>query len=332
MRSERLLLALDTGAIELPATGDILVLRPRAEDDLQDLPKSRLVLVTGFKPDYDSFEKRGYRVAAKAEGPYATTLVCLPRSREMARALLAEAAALTAPEGQILVDGQKTDGVEAVFRELRDKGADLGAVTTKAHGRIFSLKAGLDLSDWHATPSETEGFTTQPGVFSADGPDRASVLLAATLPAKLSSRVIDLGAGWGYLSRAILARKGVETLDLVEAEALSLDCAKHNIQDPRARFHWANATTWKPAIPAQTVISNPPFHNGRDADPALGMAFIRAASMMLTTSGSLWLVANRHLPYDKTLNDHFKEVEDIGNDRSFRIIRASRPIQGPPRK
>ena len=54
------------------------------------------------------------------------------------------------------------------------------------------------------------GFTTVPGVFSADAPDRGSVLLAAALPAKLPARVADLGAGWGYLSRAILARDGVQ--------------------------------------------------------------------------------------------------------------------------
>ena len=33
-------------------------------------------------------------------------------------------------------------------------------------------------------------------------PDRGSALLAAALPAKLGGKVVDLGAGWGYLSRA----------------------------------------------------------------------------------------------------------------------------------
>jgi 16S rRNA (guanine1207-N2)-methyltransferase len=41
---------------------------------------------------------------------------------------------------------------------------------------------------------------TRPGVFSADGPDPASQALAAHLPEKLPTRMVDLGAGWGWLS------------------------------------------------------------------------------------------------------------------------------------
>ncbi len=53
------------------------------------------------------------------------------------------------------------------------------------------------------------------------------------LPAQLPARMADLGAGWGYLSRAVLDRPGVTSLDVIEAEALALDCAKANLPDPR---------------------------------------------------------------------------------------------------
>jgi len=156
------------------------------------------------------------------------------------------------------------------------------------------------------------GFVTRPGVFSADGSDRGSVLLAAALPEKIKGHVADLGAGWGYLSRAILAHDGVKSLDLVEADREALDCARENITDPRAVFHWADATSFKPARPWDVVVMNPPFHTSRAADPELGAAFIRAAHRGLLPSGSLWLVANRHLPYDRILTPLFRNVEDIG--------------------
>ena len=48
---------------------------------------------------------------------------------------------------------------------------------------------------------------------------------------------------------------------------------------------------------------------------------------MLSPPGVLWLVANRHLPYDRALTALFREVQDIGGDAAFRVIRASHPLR-----
>ena len=326
MRSARLDLALDSGVLSLPESGAIFIFRPRAGDDLSAFPKDRVTVVQGFRPDHDSFSALGYRVVVRAEGEAAAALVCLPRSKAEARALIAEATAHVVAGGAVIVDGQKTDGIDTMAREIRAR------VTTteplaKAHGRIFAFAAGPLFPDWTAGDVVTDGFVTRPGVFSADGPDRGSVLLAAALPAKLPARIVDLGAGWGYLARAILSREGVKQLDLVEAEAAALDCARVNVTDPRARFHWADAMTFKPDGVVDAVVMNPPFHITRAADPALGAGFIRAAAAMLHPGGVLWLVANRHLPYGAVLAETFRDVEEIGGGGAFRLIRAARPIR-----
>jgi 16S rRNA (guanine1207-N2)-methyltransferase len=98
-----------------------------------------------------------------------------------------------------------------------------------------------------------------------------------------------------------------------------------NVADPRARFHWADATSWRPETLLDAVVMNPPFHTGRAAHPALGAAFIRAARRMLAPDGSLWLVANRHLPYDAVLSDCFLEVRDVAGGSGFRVIQAIKP-------
>lgn len=331
MRSARLSLALDSGALALPADGPIAVIGPQAGEDLSALPRSRVVIVTGFRPDHEAFATAGWTCARHAPAGSAAALVCLPRAREAALARIAEAAAAVQPGGPVAVDGQKTDGIEPVLRQLRaalPEGA-LSDPVTKAHGRLAVFAAGAgDLSAWTARPRRIEGdFVTRPGVFSADAPDPGSVLLAAALPPALPGRVVDLGAGWGYLAHAVLAREGVTRLDLVEADAEALDCARQNIADPRAAFHWADATRWRPDRPAQHVVMNPPFHIGREADPALGVAFLRAAAAMLAPEGVLWLVANRHLPYDAPLGALFHRVDPLGGDGTFRLVRA----QGPRR-
>jgi 16S rRNA (guanine1207-N2)-methyltransferase len=326
MRSARLSLALETGALTLPAGGRLAVYGPKLGDDLSALPRDRVVVLTGFKPDHDHFAA-GYAVTP--EPPYAAAVVCLPRSREAARALIARAAAEVGPGGWIAVDGQKTDGIDTALKDLRGR-VDLSDSLSKAHGKLASFPAGPDLSDWAAQPSVVDGFQTLPGIFSADGPDPGSVMLAASLPEKLGGKVADLGAGWGFLAAEILKRPGVKRLDLVEAEADALTCAKVNVTDPRARFHWADATGWRPETLLDVVVMNPPFHTGRTADPALGAAFIRAARRMLAPSGELWLVANRHLPYDAVLADSFLEVRDIAGDSRFRVIQAIKPKRAKP--
>ena len=323
-------MALNTGAVVLPASGTVAVIRPRIGDDLSALPKDRVQVITGFRPDYDYFVQQGWSVVRAMSGPYSAAVVCLPRAKAEARAFLAQATSHVNPGALIVVDGQKTDGVDSVYKDLRAIVA-VSEALAKAHGKIFSFAAGPELAAWNAPQNQlADGYVTQPGVFSADRPDRGSALLAAALPAKLPARVVDLGAGWGYLSRAILAREGVASLDLVEAEENALVCARLNIIDPRAAFHWADATSFRPAQPVGAVVCNPPFHTSRDADPALGIAFLVAAHRMLSGSGVLYLVANRHLPYDRILATLFRDVENIGGDAAFKLTRAAVPIRARP--
>ena len=309
MRSARLEMALHTGLLGLSAGGPVVVYRPHIGDDLTPLGRGRVVVQTGFRPDHDHFAGLGHAVQPAA--PYSAGVVCLPRAKAQARAMIAVALAEVAAGGPVLVDGQKTDGVDAVLNDCRAAGLAPGAALAKAHGRAFVLRAGPAPAGWAAERRGIAGgFVTSPGSFSADAPDAGSVLLAAALPAVIKGRVLDLGAGWGFLARAVLDRPGVTELHLVEAEAEALDCARENVTDPRAIFHWADATSFRAPHLAQTVVMNPPFHQGRAADLTLGLNFLKAAQRNLAPDGALYMVANRHLPYAPALAGLFRQVEE----------------------
>ncbi len=312
----------------LPPDGRILLLRPRAEHDLHGLPKERLHLVQGFRPDFDALQAQCFAVSPEPEGDYGAAFVFVPRARAEAEALLAEAAMRTVPGGSIWVDGAKTDGIDGILKAVRAR-LPVDEPISKAHGKIFRFTAPgpAALADWAGqiyTPAP--GFQTVPGVFSAEAVDRGSALLGAALPARMPARVADLGAGWGWLSAQVLAREGVEECHLIEAEYAALACARANITDPRARFHWADARNYRPEARFGAVVMNPPFHTARSADPALGLAFITAAQAMLSLSGTLYMVANRHLPYVAHLKTLFREVDELGDDPGYRLIRAQRPL------
>jgi 16S rRNA (guanine1207-N2)-methyltransferase len=319
MSASRLFLAAEAGLFD-PGQGRVLAFRPPADAVLEPLDRGRTLVVHGSRPAHDRFEAEGWQVATGPSGTFDAAIVFLPREKTRARAMIAEAARHA--RGPLVIDGTKTDGVEGVLRDLRAR-ARVGEVISKAHGKIFAVTGG-SFGDWAAGPVSVGGFTIAPGLFSADGPDPGSVALADVLP-PLRGAVADLGAGWGYLSARILTSPAVTELHAVESEHEGVACISQNVTDPRLAVHWADATRWRPARPLDVVVTNPPFHPGRRPDPSLGRAFIAAAGTMLGPRGSLWLVANRHLPYEAALRATFRQVGEIEGDSGFKLFHAEGP-------
>lgn len=322
--SDRLRLAVENGHVVLPSEGNILLIGAHEDTDFAffDSPRTK-------------FRCRSYRACREAERAgvhepfpnteYAGAVVFLPRARDEQRASIRFARSQTA--GPIVVDGNKTDGVEALLREVRGL-ADVSEPWSKSHGKVFSISGG-EFGDWPVLEPHLaqDGWWRAPGVFSADGIDPASAFLAENLPASLPGTSVDLGAGWGFLARAVLERANVEKVILVEDDILALTCALRNLEHFSAEFEHSDALTWQPTRPVDHVVTNPPFHVGRAADPSLGQGFIRAAARMLKPKGHLWLVANRHLPYEGTLKDAFRTVELHAENPSFKIFHATSPTR-----
>ncbi|MGX9355194.1 class I SAM-dependent methyltransferase [Roseobacteraceae bacterium S113] len=314
--SSRLSMARDAG-LELPE-GSVTLWGATPESDLSALTQPQLI-------------SRDARVHARFPGtleaptePSAASIVIVSREKKRARDHIAQAAANT--QGLLIIDGQKTDGIEPLFKELKRRGAVAGPIAgpiAKAHGKLFWLETAPDLSDWRAQPLQVDGLHSMAGVFSADKVDTGSRLLAQALPAKLGASVLDLGAGWGWLS-AQMVQDGRE-IHMVETDGVALDCARANV--PGATAFWADVTTWQHRQLYDAVVMNPPFHEGRKGTPDLGQAFIAKAAQVLKPSGQLFMVANRHLPYEDTLAKLFAKTEEIGGDGRFKLFRATRPTR-----
>ena len=300
-------------------------MRPPLTYDMNSLDRGQVTVLSSFRPDASGWANAGYPVVQDL-ADCDMAIVVVPRAKALARAMIAEAATKAKV---VVVDGAKTDGVDSLFKACRKA---LGTVPslTKAHGRIFWFDTTDAFADWAAPPPAMgdHGYVTTAGVFSDGAVDAGSQLLVAALPPKLPSRMADLGAGWGYLAGPVLERSGVSSLDLIEAEALSLACARENVQDPRATFIWGDATTHQPPTAYDGIIMNPPFHTIRAADPSLGRDFITSAARMLAGHGKLWMVANRHLPYEQTLRDAFRNVDIIAQNNAFKVFHATRPKRG----
>lgn len=331
------------GLLRWPQDGDVLFLRAREGAALHAWRQQAFACTQPFKPEADRLQRIGATLLEEDALPAAKfplVLVLPPRQREEARALLAKACAAVAPGGIVIASVANDEGAksrEADFKQLA------GALTTisKHHCRVSWTRpdavfdaatlarwAGADVPRIQRSVEVPGGeFQTRPGVFAWDRVDAASKMLADALPDDLSGRVADFGAGWGYLSMQVLARcKQVTSLDLYEADARSLALADENLADAHlpVHCHWQDVTRGVDEH-FDAIICNPPFHAlGRGDRPDIGRAFIAAAANALKPGGRLWLVANRHLPYEQALGGGFAQVRTLAQNGGFKIVEATK--------
>ena len=121
MTESRITLAREAGLFDWPSGPIAVFAAGKGPEALTEVPKDRTTVVSKFRPEYEKLESAGWRVTPEAPDAADLSIVFLPRARGVARSRIAEAAGLT--RGPVVVDGQKTDGIEGILRDLRANAA-----------------------------------------------------------------------------------------------------------------------------------------------------------------------------------------------------------------
>ena len=282
-----------------------------------------LVCEQGFRPLFLELEQSSARVAPSIddEGRYAGTLILTHRSRDLNRAHLMHALARTSPGGLIVVAGEKTSGI-ASLKKWAAGFVPVVDTFSKFHAQAFVVRAGSEPDDPPTLAKDCEHL----GLFGGGKIDAGSQLLARTFDGSISGSVADFCAGTGYLTRELLERSNPTSIALFEAEYRGVEIARRDL-DHRTiplSFHWTDLTSEPVAKTFDWIIMNPPFHEGRAADPSLGQSMIRASAGALQRGGKLRMVANRQLPYENTLRDVFGAFNEIIAESGFKVLQATK--------
>jgi 16S rRNA (guanine1207-N2)-methyltransferase len=133
-----------------------------------------------------------------------------------------------------------------------------------------------------------------------------------------------LGAGAGLIGLACATLPGVSQVHMVDTAWIAVEAMKLTIAaNPNlksAPLRTEHADVLKADSGAyDVVVTNPPFHDGREEDRQLIARFARAAAQRLRPRGRLLAVCNTHLPYRDALESHFGRVEIAWEDSRFRI-------------
>lgn len=254
-------------------------------------------------------------------------LVLAPPGTVERRSTTALALRALAPGGTLTILAPKDKGGSRIAKELMAFGCAVSE-TSRRHHRICTCErpsrlTGIDeaLAEGGPRLDEVLGLWTWPGVFSWNRIDPGSMLLEQTMP-PFSGRGADFGCGIGVLARTILASPAVEHLGMLDIDRRAVEMAARNIADSRAETRWTDVRSGTGLQGLNFVVMNPPFHDGGAEDQSLGQSFIRRAAEALRPGGVLWLVANRHLPYEGVLKPLFRRVTLKAEAGGYKIYEA----------
>ncbi len=309
-----------------------LFLRARAHPDLP-----QAVMQQTHRAEFDRLLASGFKPVLREEGLFDACLYLGTPQREENLANFGRGLLALRPGGLFLCAMPNDLGAaryEKILRQL----APLQVQFSKYHARVFGILLGPEVdrqvllemaARGELRRSESTGFFTCPGIFGWEKVDEGSALLARSLPEDLSGCGADLGAGYGYLAHQILlSRKNVARLDLFEAEELALQAARMNLQDLESSAavgsHWHDVTTGIPPGQYDWIVMNPPFHQGHKRSLELGQRFVRLAAQGLRRDGVLYMVANRHLPYEAILGKVLGKVRALAVTPGFKVLSAWR--------
>jgi len=265
-------------------------------------------------------------IASVPDESFTTVTVRAPAGAVERRFVLAQALRVLTPGGRMTAFAPKDRGGLRLKKELEALGCEVGE-SARRHNRIClvvrpAVIKGLAEAIAAGAPRQISenGLWTQPGVFSWDRLDAGTNALLQVLP-PFAGAGADFGAGIGLLALNVLASPKVTKLTLVELDRRALDVARRNVSDPRAEFVWGDVRQTE-LKDLDFIVSNPPFHDGGGEDKTLGQAFIASAAAALRKGGALWMVANRHLPYEAILGESFAKVGLAAEGGGYKVFEA----------
>lgn len=253
---------------------------------------------------------------------YDRIVLSLPQGREARAVIFTQAARRLTPGGILLVIGETRMGIRPAHTTLSELFRSVQSLDSARRCALLAasepipgdespaagLAPWLDEDVYHIAEVEVP-IAALPGVFSHSHLDEGTQFLLETLDESAPARILDLGCGCGVIGAFAHRRWPQAHVDLVDASALAVVAARRTAElnklDPKQV--WASDVYSDVRGSYDLILSNPPFHQGRDTDWSVAERLVSQAAGHLNPGGRLRLVANLHLPYPRLLRASFNK-------------------------
>lgn len=274
-----------------------------------------------------------------------TAIMLAPKGRSLARRWLLEIHKLLKSEGVLYLGGANDIGVRSMIKDASELFVQAEILGYKRGARIAKInnkKEERDFPEWariHGiTPGTWQEFKVEigankisirslPGIFSADHLDEGTGLLLENIYVPENARVLDIGCGYGIIGMTAALKQASAQVEMIDVDLMSVAASTENIRLNslvNARALACDLLSENTTGLYQLILSNPPFHAGKQTNYFISEALVEQASHCLAPGGEFTLVANRFLRYDKLMEKFFSGVTIKVQTNKFHIITGVR--------
>jgi 16S rRNA (guanine1207-N2)-methyltransferase len=278
------------------------------------------------------------------ETAFQTVVLAVPREKARLRLLADAVASLLAPGGVCYLAGELRAGGRSAPGQLQEHFGSIQKLDNARHCVLYRLgdpvsTGTFQLADYRqrwqldcAGQAPLE-ICSYPGVFADGDLDPGTALLLEQLDSVITRNkgtALDLGCGAGVIGATILRRFPGWTLDMVDSSALAISATRATLEangltaDVFASdgLKGVEDKTGRLVGPARydLVISNPPFHAGHRERADLGAGVFEGIRRYLSPRGQVVLVANRHLPWRRWMDDTFGGHTVLATNNAYHVL------------
>lgn len=265
----------------------------------------------------------------------------IAKEKTLCRMLFDNLAAVMPPAMPLYLVGSNKSGIKSVIKQLpAGFGPPLKVasgnhcvlyMTTRTEVTVAEFNLHNYLSHYPLPTQSTTQVFNLPGVFSEQRLDAGTGLLLeylAEAAERIQGEILDFACGSGVISAFARAHCPISCVLATDISAFALTAAEMTLRTQQAEATYAvRGSDGLNAISERFdwVITNPPFHSGQRTDYEIARQFIQAVTRRLKPGGQLLMVANSFLGYNELLSERFMQVDELRNNRRFKILYARSP-------
>lgn len=281
---------------------------------------------------------------APTEPRYDLVVAYLQKGKDANELLLATAASVVASGGRVFLVGENSAGIKPYAARLEERVGPIEFSDAARHCVLYQARAtearsDIQLDEWEkqfrvAVGTGVIDVVSLPGVFSHGRLDEGTAFLLPHLTSNVQGTALDFGCGSGILGAAIASLNPGCAVTLVDSNALALRSSERTFNVNGLTARDIRPVDGIDSLGTETfdlIVSNPPFHQGIGTDYTVVARFLQSCEQRLTDDGTLLMVANRFLPYERMVPKSLR-MSNVAENAKFKVLEGRMTRGGSTRR